>query len=250
MRIKLINPNTTVAMTRSMAATASGVAAPGTIVDAVTSQSGPVSIEGHYDEALSVLGIIDEIRADPSADAYIVACFGDPGLLAAREMTAAPVLGIAEAAMRAATFISTSFSIVTTLERTRIISEALVRTYGMVAACRSVRATDLPVLDLEFSDDAVNDIVLAECRRALSEDRCDSIVLGCAGMAGLLEYLRPRVPVPVIDGVTVAVKFAEALVGTGLSTSKHGDLAFPLAKPYAGRLAAYAPQSPSVQVLG
>jgi allantoin racemase len=245
MRIKLINPNTTEAMTLSMAEAARDVAAPGTMIDAVTSLSGPVSIEGHYDEAISVIGLIDAMRADPDADAYIIACFGDPGLLAARELTRAPVLGIAEAAMHAATFISTSFSVVTTLDRTRIIAEALVRDYGMQAACRRVRATDLPVLDLECPDDRVNEIIFAECLRALDQDRCGAIVLGCAGMAGLVDYLRTRLPVPVIDGVTAAVKFAEALVGAGLSTSKHGDLAFPLAKPYGGAMAAYAPSAPS-----
>ena len=60
-------------------------------------------------------------------------------------------------------------------------------------------------------------------------------------MAGLVDYLRARLPVPVIDGVTAAVKFAEALVGAGLRTSKHGDLAYPLPKIYSGSLAAYAP---------
>jgi allantoin racemase len=247
MRIKLINPNTTHAMTLSMADVARSVAAPGTRIDAVTSTSGPVSIEGHYDEAISVIGLIDAIRADPDADAYVIACFGDPGLLAARELTRAPVLGIAEAAMHAATFLATTFSVVTTLDRTRIISEALVRNYGMQGACRRVRATDLPVLDLECPDDRVNDVVYAECLRALDEDRCGAIVLGCAGMAGLVDHLRARLPVPVIDGVAVAVKFAEALVGAGLATSKHGDLAFPLIKPYRGSFASYAP---SDSVLG
>lgn len=241
MRIKLINPNTSSAMTEAMARAAREVASPGTRIDAVTTLSGPASIEGHYDEAISVIGLIDQMRADPNADAYVIACFGDPGLLAARELTGAPVLGIAEAAMHSATFLATSFSVVTTLERTRIISEALVRNYGMQAACRRVRATDLPVLELEEPGDRVNEIVFAECLRALDEDRCGAIVLGCAGMAGLVEYLRARLPVPVIDGVTAAVKFAEALVGAGLRTSKHGDLAYPLPKIYSGSLAAYAP---------
>jgi allantoin racemase len=244
MRIKLINPNTTAAMTRSMAEAARQVAAPTTEIDAVTSGSGPVSIEGHYDEAISVIGLIDVMRADPNADAYVIACFGDPGLLAARELTEAPVIGIAEAAIRAATFLATSFSIVTTLDRTRIISEVLVRNYGAQSACRAVRAIDLPVLDLECPDDRVNEIVYAECLRAIEMDRCGAIVLGCAGMAGLVDYLRSRLPVPVIDGVVAAVKFAEALVGAGLSTSKHGDLAYPLPKPYGGALAGYAPSIP------
>lgn len=241
MRIKLINPNTTHPMTLSMAEAARDVAGPNTKIDAVTAPGGPTSIEGHYDEAVSVIGLIDAIRADPAADAYVIACFGDPGLLALREMTAAPVLGIAEAAMHAATFLSTSFSIVTTLDRTRVISEALVRNYGMEAACRSVRATELPVLALECPDDSVNRTVHAECLRALQEDRAGAIVLGCAGMAGLVDYLRRRLPVPVIDGVAAAVKFAEALVGAGLRTSKHGDLAYPLPKTYSGSLAPYTP---------
>ncbi|NGM45944.1 Asp/Glu racemase [Rhodobacter sp. SGA-6-6] len=241
MRIKLINPNTSSAMTEAMARAAREVASPGTRIDAVTAASGPASIEGHYDEAISVIGLIDQMRADPDADAYVIACFGDPGLLAARELTEAPVLGIAEAAMHTATFLATSFSVVTTLDRTRIISEALVRNYGMQAACRRVRATDLPVLELEEPGDRVNEIVFAECLRALDQDRCGAIVLGCAGMAGLVDYLRARLPVPVIDGVTAAVKIAEALVGGGLRTSKHGDLAYPLPKAYSGSLAAYAP---------
>jgi allantoin racemase len=241
MRIKLINPNSTASMTASMAQAARQVAASGTEIDAVTSVSGPVSIEGHYDEAISVIGLIDAMRADPDADAYVVACFGDPGLLAARELTHAPVVGIAEAAMHAATFLSTSFSIVTTLDRTRIIAEALVRNYGMRDACRRVRAIDLPVLDLEAPGDRVHEIILAESLRALEEDRCGAIVLGCAGMTGLVDYLGARLPVPVIDGVVAAVKFAEALVGARLFTSKHGDLAFPLPKPYAGAMAGYAP---------
>lgn len=243
MRIKLINPNTSTAMTEAMAQAARDVAAPGTQIDAVTNLSGPASIEGHYDEAISVIGMIDQMRLDPTADAYVIACFGDPGLLAARELTGAPVLGIAEAAMHAATFVATSFSIVTTLDRTRIISEALVRNYGMQAACRRVRATNLPVLELEEPGDRVNEIVYAECKRALDEDGCGAIVLGCAGMAGLVDYLRARLPVPVIDGVAAAVKFAEALVGGGLRTSKHGDLAYPLPKAYSGCLASYAPSA-------
>ena len=67
------------------------------------------------------------------------------------------------------------------------------------------------------------------------------IVLGCAGMADLARFLEGRLQVPVIDGVAAAVKFAEALVGLGLKTSKRGDLAFPLVKPYRGQLADYAP---------
>lgn len=240
MLIHLINPNTTTTMTDAMRDAACSVKMEGTEIRASTSKSGPASIEGHYDEAMSVLGLIDEIKAAPQADAHVVACFGDPGLLAAREITGAPVIGIAEAAMHAASFISTGFSVVTTLERTRIITEHLVQSYGMGRHCRRVRAVNLPVLDLEKVDTKSRERILLECRVALVEDKVGALVLGCAGMADLSEYLEERLQVPVIDGVKAAVKFAEALVGMGLSTSKHGDLAYPLAKSYSGKLSDYA----------
>ncbi|MBD9650124.1 aspartate/glutamate racemase family protein [Ensifer sp. ENS09] len=238
MLIKLINPNTTTSMTELMGETARKVAAPSSEIVLATSRSGAASIEGHYDEALSV---IDEITNGKPADAYVIGCFGDPGLLAAREITASPVLGIAEAAMHAATFVATSFSIVTTLERTRIISEHLVRNYGMQHHCRRVRATDVPVLELEELGSKADATILAECEKALIEDRAEAIVLGCAGMSNLVERLQQRLGVPVIDGVAAAVKVAEAIVGMGLRTSKVGDLAYPLPEAYAGKLAEYAP---------
>lgn len=241
MRIKVINPNTTEAMTETIAQAARAVAAAGTDISAVTSRSGAVSIEGHYDEAMSIVGLVDAINEDPEADAYVIACFGDPGLLAAREIARGPVIGIAEAAMHAASFLATGFSIVTTLERTRIIAEHLVRNYGMEHHCRGVRATDIAVLELDNPASQARSLILAECERAISEDKSGAIVLGCAGMADLTRFLEDRLQVPVIDGVAAGVKFAEALVGLNLRTSKRGDLAYPLHKPYKGKLAAYAP---------
>jgi allantoin racemase len=243
MRIRIINPNTTSSMTETIGEAAKSVANPGTEIVAVTSTAGAVSIEGHYDEAMSIVGLVDAINQDPEADAYIIACFGDPGLLAAREIARGPVLGIAEAAMHAASFVATGFSVVTTLERTRVIAEHLVRNYGMEHHCRKVRATDIPVLELENPASQARALILKECEKAISEDKSGAIVLGCAGMADLVRFLEAKLGVPVIDGVGAAVKFAEALVGLGLRTSKKGDLAYPLHKPYKGALAAYAPKA-------
>ncbi len=151
MRINVINPNTTPSMTATIAAAARAAASPDTAIVAVTSPTGPVSIEGHYDEVMSVVGLLEEVRRGEAegVDGYVIACFGDPGLLAAREVARGPVLGIAEAAMHAASFLATGFSVVTTLERTRIIAEHLVLSYGMERHCRRVRATELAVLELE-----------------------------------------------------------------------------------------------------
>lgn len=240
MKIKVINPNTTASMTAKIGAAACAVASPGTEIVACHPAMGPVAIEGHYDEALSVIGVLDEIRkgeAD-SVDGYVIACFGDPGLLAARELAKAPVLGIAEAAMHAASFITTGFSIVTTLERTRGIAQDLVDRYGMTRLCRQIRAIDLPVLSLE-DDTQAAEAILQECHRARKEDHCGAIVLGCSGMANLAAPLSEQLGIPVIDGVGVAVKFVEALAGLGLGTSKVGELAYPTAKPCLGMLSAF-----------
>jgi allantoin racemase len=243
MRIKVINPNTTESMTRKIGAAALAVAGPGTEIIAVSPRQGPVSIEGHYDEAVSVIGLLEEIHAGEAAgvDGYVIACFGDPGLLAAREIARGPVLGIAEAAMHAASLIATTFSVVTTLERTRIITEHLVAAYGMTRFCRRVRATDLAVLELEDEGSDARRIIADECRLARDKDGAGAIVLGCAGMADLTAALARELGVPVLDGVACAVKLTEALVGLGLGTSKRGDLAYPIVKPYLGALAHLAP---------
>jgi allantoin racemase len=244
MRIKVINPNTTASMTHRIGLAARAVAAAGTEILAVSPDMGPVSIEGHYDEAVSVIGLLEEVHAGEAEgiDAYVIACFGDPGLLAAREIAKGPVLGIAEAAMHAASMIATGFSIVTTLERTRIIAEHLVEAYGMGRFCRRVRSTEVAVLELEDGRSEARRTILEQCRRALAEDGAGAIVLGCAGMVDLTAALTRELGAPVIDGVAAAVKLAEALVALGLGTSKHGDLAYPLAKPYTGALAHLAPR--------
>ena len=232
MRINVVNPNTSVAMTETIAAAARGCAARGTQIVARTSPRGPASIEGHHDEAMAVPGVLEAIRAGEAegCDAHVVACFGDPGLRAAREVARAPVIGIAEASMHLASLVATHFSIVTTLPRTIVIAEHLALTYGMERICRRVRAIDVAVLDLHDPASGAAERLLVECRRALDEDGSGAIVLGCAGMADLAAGLSATLGVPVIESVSAAVKLAEALVGLGLATSKRGDYAFPLAK--------------------
>ncbi|KJH70827.1 aspartate/glutamate racemase family protein [Aliterella atlantica] len=242
MKIKVINPNTTASMTQKIGMAARKVAAPKTEIIACNPTMGPVSIECHYDEALSVVGLLAEIRQGEieGADGYVIACFGDPGLLAARELATGPVIGIAEAAMHTASLIATGFSIVTTLSRTRIIAQQLVENYGMSRFCRNIRSTDLAVLELE-SDSQARKVITEECRQAIVEDNAGAIVLGCSGMADLATAISQEIGAPVIDGVGAAVKLVELLVSLGLGTSKVGDLAYPISKPYTGILRSLAP---------
>ncbi|MBL7256675.1 aspartate/glutamate racemase family protein [Paractinoplanes lichenicola] len=232
MRIRVVNPNTTESMTALIAASARAVAGPGTVVEAVTSAMGPASIESHYDEALAVPGILAALAG---ADGYVLACFGDPGLDAAREVATGPVVGIAEAAMHAATMVGRGFSVVTTLSRTRGRALDLAARYVSPGACRGVHACDIPVLELD-RDPAARKEVVALARHALEHDDSDVIVLGCAGMAGFAAQASDELGVPVIDGVAAATVLVQSLLTLGLRTSARGELAPPPAKSYSGLL--------------
>ncbi len=244
MRIVVINPNTTASMTAKIGAAARAVAAVGTEIVALNPADGPVSIEGYVDEAFSVPGLLMEIarhergaEGAAPADAYVVACFDDTGLDAARCIATAPVIGIGEAAFHLAALVAGKFSVITTLSRSVPAIEHNLVKYGLASRCARVRAAEVPVLSLEDPASPARANIEAEIGRALREDRCEAIVLGCAGMADLAQDLSKTHRVPVIDGVAAAVKLAEGLAALGLKTSKIGGYAAPVAKPYAGMFA-------------
>jgi allantoin racemase len=244
MRILVVNPNTTLSMTEKIGDAARAVAAPGTEVTAVSPAMGPVSIEGYYDEAFAVPGLLDEVRKHEALgyDGYVVACFDDPGVDAARSIARGPVVGIAEAAMHVAALIANSFTIVSTQARSAPALEHLVLKYGFGHKCRGVRTAEFPVLALEDPASGAVDRLRAEIGRAVAEDRCEAILLGCAGMADLNAALAREFGLPVIDGVAAAVKLVEAVAGLGLGTSKAGGYAPPLPKAYAGAMERFAPE--------
>jgi allantoin racemase len=233
--IKVVNPNTSLEMTSLVERSAKAVAAPGTTVRAVSPAMGPESIESHYDEALSVPGLLTEIAAGEQSgvDGYVIACFGDPGLEAAREVARGPVVGMAEAALRTASHLGRSFTVVTTLSRSRGRTWELVDRYGMRGLCRGVHASDIPVLDL---DPGALDVVTAACARAVEEDEADAVVLGCAGMTDWAAPISAAIGVPVVDGVQAAVLTVQSLVEMGLRTGKRDEFAVPLPKRYTGLL--------------
>ena len=240
MLIRVINPNTTRAMTDLIGRSARVVAAPGTVVDAVQPTMGPASIESHYEEALAVPGILEQVALGESdgVDAYVVACFGDPGLDAARELATGPVVGIAEAAMHAAALVGRRFSVVTTLGRTRGRALELAQRYGLADACLSIRACEVAVLSLEDDPTALARIV-DECRAAVDDDEADAIVLGCAGMTSWTAVIAAEIGVPVIDGVAAGTLLAQSLLALGARPAARGEYGPPPAKPMAGLLAGF-----------
>ena len=245
MKLLLVNPNTTASMTDKMLDAARAVASAGTDMVAATAKYGPESIEGYYDEVFSVPAMLDAVKAHSDAAGVIVGCFDDTGVDAARCVITAPVIGICQAAMQVASIVSGSFTVVTTLGRSVPALEHLARRYGYADLCRRVRASEIPVLALEDPASGARDLLRAEVRRALAEDGCEAVVLGCAGMVDMARALSVELEVPVVEGVTAAVKIVEGLAALGVTTSKRGGYAAPRPKTYKGSFARYGPGGPA-----
>ncbi|MDD7970192.1 aspartate/glutamate racemase family protein [Roseinatronobacter alkalisoli] len=230
LRVFVYNPNSSQAMTQLIARSARDAAGSGIeIVAACGPATVPPSIEGHHDEAMAVPPMLDALRraeADGAA-AHVIACFDDPGLGAAREVTAGPVIGIAQAAMQVACIVASRFSVVTTLPRSIPIIEDLALRYGMAHALRRVRAVDLPVLALEADPAQARALLLREIRDARDHDGAEAVILGCAGMSDMCQSLSAETGIPVIDGVHAAVRLAGALAAGGYRTAKTGAYAWP-----------------------
>ncbi|TPL88376.1 aspartate/glutamate racemase family protein [Mesorhizobium sp. B2-3-13] len=222
-RIGIINPNSTASMTTSIGAAASRAAQAGTEIIVMQNENGPASIEGAIDGAMAVPGLLERIERaeqDDAVDAYIIACFDDTGLDAARMLTRKPVIGIGEAAARVASIMARRFTVITTLPVSiSILEDNLVR-YGL-SSFATVRASGIPVLALEADGEAALSIIGAEIREALRVDRADAIVLGCAGMADMAKRLSGLHCIPVVEGVSAAVRLAELLVGLELHPRPH-----------------------------
>ena len=171
MRILVLNPNTTASMTTKIAAAARRAAAPGTEILGANPTRGPASIEGYYDEAMSLAGLLGVIRDTPDVDGVVIACFDDTGLDAARCLTDKPVVGIGEAAYHMASMIANRFSVVTTLARSVPALEHNLHRYGLWARCARVRSSEVAVLELEEPGSDASTRISGEIARAIAEDR-------------------------------------------------------------------------------
>ncbi len=235
MKILVVNVNTTDSMTQAIAEQARSVAAPGTEIVGLTPFVGAESVEGNYESYLAAVAVMDRVLAyDEPYDAVIQAGFGEHGREGLQELLDVPVIDITEAAAHVAYLLGHRFSVVTTLDRAVPLIEDRLLVAGLHTHCASVRASGIPVLELEESPDRAVSAITEEAKRAIEEDRAEVIVLGCGGMAGLDQAIRDATSAPVVDGVAAAVKLAESLVSLGLSTSKVRTYAPPRPKRVEG----------------
>ncbi|MGW1401567.1 aspartate/glutamate racemase family protein [Streptomyces sp. NPDC002405] len=235
MRILIANVNTTASMTETIRAQAAASASPGVEIVGLTPAFGPESVEGNFESYLAAVAVMDRIvRYDEPYDAVIQAGYGEHGREGLQELLDVPVVDITEAAAQVAMLIGRTYSVVTTLDRAVPQIQDRLLLAGLNERCASVRASGLPVLELEADPARAADAIVAEARRAVDEDRAEVICLGCGGMAGLDQKISAATGVPVVDGVAAAVTLAEGLVRLGLSTSKVRSYAPPRPKTVTG----------------
>ncbi|MFB0535691.1 MAG: aspartate/glutamate racemase family protein, partial [Anaerolineae bacterium] len=199
----------------------------GTEISAVALERGPASIESVCDEALAIPGVLSRVRSAEAEgmDAVVLDCMADPGLDPARELASIPIIGPAQAAMHLAAMLAHRFSVITVLEQgiPRVHSQIL--RYGLAGKVASVRAINIPVLEMGEDRERVIQAVIEESARAVREDGAHIIVPGCTEMIGMAPMVQEGLAergceVPVVDPPAVAVKLAEGLVDMGLAHSK------------------------------
>lgn len=200
-------------------------AAPGTNVEIVTVQEGPASIESMYEEYLSippVAKIMYQLE-QKGYDAAILGCAGDPGLDAFREITTRMlVVGPAASSFHAAAMLGHQFTLLTVADSMIGSSHELVARSGLTDKLASVRAVNIPVLELATNREETLEKLVRIGREAIEKDRADVLVLGCMSMGFLnvAEEMQEALGIPVVNPAKIALKMTEALVSIELVHSK------------------------------
>jgi allantoin racemase len=205
----VINPNSSEAVTRGIDAAMAPLRIPGgPAIECLTLAEGPPGIESQSDADGVIAPLCRTIRThDNVAAAFVIACFSDPGLHAAREATGKPVLGIAESGILTALTLGHRFGVIS------ILAKSVPRHLRYIGAMGVTErlAGDLPI--------GLGVGALADERRSLArmievgtrlrdEKGADVIVMGCAGMARLRERLQAALGIPVVEPTQAAVAMA------------------------------------------
>ena len=210
--IIVINPNSNEHVTSSMNTALEPLRlANGPIIRSVTNVDGPSGIESQQDADTAALQVVDIIKRNNSADAFVIACFSDPGIFAAREVTNKPVFGIAESGILTALSLGSSFGILAILDTSVPRHIRYIRSLGLEKRLAGDLAIGLGVAEL--SDEKKTFHRLQEVGRKLRDNSGASVlILGCAGMARYRLGLQESLGMAVVDPSQAAVSMAVSAV--------------------------------------
>ncbi|MBV8167015.1 MAG: Asp/Glu/hydantoin racemase [Alphaproteobacteria bacterium] len=235
MRILLLNPNTTEAVTERLAGAARAVAAPDTEIVPLTAPRGLPYIANRA-EAVIGGAIALEVLAEhhTTVDAAIIAAFGDPALGGARELFPIPVIGLTEAGLLAACLLGQRYSIITFSQALTPWYRECIEWHGLEQRCAAIRAIDAAFTTLADVQDENQAHLIDLANRSVAEDGADVVVFSGAPLAGLAAKVRDRINAPVVDCAAAAIRLAEALVGLQPAKPTAGSFRRPAAKSSTG----------------
>jgi len=220
-RIFVINPNTSASMTEEIRRELERIKRPDTELTVVNPEHGPVYIASVYDETLAGPPTLELVRKanEEGYDVVIIACFADPCLDAAREISDILVLGIEETTLHIAAMLGHKFCTTTGLARRVPTRELHARLRGVESAYASSLVLNMSV-EMGAKPAEMKARILELARQAVEEDGAEVIVLGSAGLAGYAADIERELGAVVLDPTAVAFKVAEAIADLGLRHSK------------------------------
>ena len=235
MRILVVNPNISESVSELIGDEARRAASAGTEITMLTAPFGVAYIETRFEALIGAYAAANMVAEHaPGHDAVVIAAFGDPGVPGIREALDIPVVGLTEAALASACLLGSRFAIVAISRRIRAWYRESVEHNGLIGRLASIRSLDQPLRDIgKVQDDHARQLK-ALCAAAVEEDGADVIILAGAPLAGLARTIKAELPVPVVDGVSSAVRHAETLVRLAPGAARAGSFAPPPAKPNAG----------------
>lgn len=190
-------------------------AAPALHWEGRTARGAPPAIQGAEDGEAARPHLLREVRAaaEHGASGILVGCFDDTALHTAARSVACPVIGIGQAAFHHCALRQWRFSVVTTMPVSIPVIETNIAGYGLDGHLARVRASGVPVLDLETARDLATVRIVEEAVAAIREDGIDAVILGCAGMVNVIAALRSTLSIPVVDPVEAAAGCLPWLLG-------------------------------------
>jgi Asp/Glu/hydantoin racemase len=227
MKLLIVNPNISESVTSLIAQEAQRAAGPGVTFTTLTAPFGVAYIESRAEAAIGAYATLELLAEHyPGHDAAIVAAFGDPGLMAAKEILPIPVVGLTEAALMTACMHGGRFSIISISKRITAWYRETVDAYGLLGRLASLRNLEQAFPDIGNVQEDRAEQLLALCDAAVKEDGADVLILAGAPLAGLARKVADRLPVPVVDGVTSAVRQAMTMAAIG-GQAREGSFAPP-----------------------
>jgi allantoin racemase len=216
LRILVINPNTSAAVTEIVAARMREIVGPDVTILPVTGRFGARYIASRAAAAIAGHAALDAL-AEHVADCDVVylACFGDPGLAALKEVSPVPVVGMAEASVQAACSLGSRFAIVTGGAAWAPMLKELVLGFGLSDRLAAIRTIEQSGGEIARDPASALDSLVAACNACANQDGAESIILGGAALAGLAAEVQVAVPVPVICSVEAGTRAVLAVGDRG-----------------------------------